>query len=130
LWTFHTVEKRPHDDEFDPGRAAVTWFLAVNSLGLLLLGQVLVKHDEQLLSFVVSWWGQRMVEEEEWEKSHGVAPVEAVLGLFDEETESQANHLPCADDVSLLLLTHYSLFLNTLMTLRKKNCSNLTLLLH
>jgi hypothetical protein len=31
LWTFHMVEKRPHNDEFDPGRAAVTWFLVVNS---------------------------------------------------------------------------------------------------
>jgi hypothetical protein len=44
---------------------------------------VLVKHDEQLLIFVVSWWGQRMVEEEQWEKSHGVAAVEAVLCIFD-----------------------------------------------
>jgi hypothetical protein len=87
---------------------------------------VLVKHDELLLSFVISWLGQRMVEEEKWEKSHGVAAMEAVLCLFDQETESQANRLPCADDVSLLLLTHYSLFLNTIMMLRKKNCSNLT----
>jgi hypothetical protein len=29
-----------------------------------------------------------MVEEEEWEKSHGVAAVEAVLCLFDHEMES------------------------------------------
>jgi hypothetical protein len=55
-----------------------------------------VKHDELLLIFVVSWWGQRMVEEEQWEKSHGVAAVEAVLCLFDQETESKAKGKPSA----------------------------------
>lgn len=87
----------------------------------------MVKHDEQLLIFAVLWLVQRMVEEEEWEKmSHGVEVVAAaVLFLFGEDSESQEFHPPCASDVSLLLLIHYSLLLNTVMILRQKNCNKM-----